>query len=239
MTQRPMTGEERSQLEELLKSALGAAKRLGVAAANTMVVWLVGLVVLVFAWAALAWGVRKMSGQDFGLASWSAPWIACAGALAALVPAIRSSSRWLRSWKDPKALIRADLDAGVVEEEALTFTSARRFQEPEHGGLFYFLRAGKGRAFVVFDHESQDLGVAGKDPLGSSFRPCVDLVVARSPASQLVLAKSFLGEPLDAGIPLRLKAPPDEWPAEDEFCDIPWGELEDRLGAGAASPGRG
>jgi hypothetical protein len=178
----------------------------------------------------LAWGARKMTGVDFGLHSSIAPWIACFSALAALIPAIRSSLRWFRSWRDPKALIRADLDAGTVEEERLTFTSAKRFQEPEHGGLIYFLRTKKGRAFVVFDHESQDLGVTGKDPLSSSFRPCVDLLIARAPATRCVLMRSFSGQPLNIESPTELTAPPDNWPEQDEFCDIPWAQLENRLG---------
>jgi hypothetical protein len=45
--------------------------------------------------------------------------------------------------------------------------------------------------------------------------------------------KSFLGQPLDIGSPTELKAPPDDWPEEDEFCDIPWAELENRLGHAA------
>lgn len=82
---------------------------------------------------------------------------------------------------------------------------------------------------VLFDYESQDLGVQGEDPEGSSFKPSKRLTMVRAPLSQLVIGKSFSGDVLDASEIIDLTA--DKWPEDDDFCDIPWAELETRLSA--------
>jgi len=118
----------------------------------------------------------------------------------------------------------------VAIEELLVFTAAKRFQEPEHGGLIYFLRTNDGRVFVLFDHESQDLGVQGENPLSSEFRPRVEFRITRAPQSGHVLSSTFSGPPLHLESPLDLTIPPKQWPETEEFCEIPWDDLEVRLG---------
>jgi hypothetical protein len=124
----------------------------------------------------------------------------------------------------------ADISGAQVAEEHYVLTAAKRFQEPEHGGLIYFLRTAEDKVLTLYDHESQDLGVQGGEPLKSSFRPKTELVMVRAPQTALVIDKAFSGEVLEAGDPIVLVVPPNEWPETESYCDIPWTELEARLG---------
>jgi hypothetical protein len=182
-------------------------------------------------WLAIGWISGKAFGAPFGLSSPVTAWVlGFATPLCGVIAAI-SSVRWIRSWPDLRPMLRADIEAARVVEERYVFTEAKRFQEPEHGGLIYFLRTTGDAVLTLFDHESQDLGLRAIDPLSSSFLPKSELVVVRAPNSDLVIAKSFHGTELDAGVPIELGAGPEEWPESESLCNIPWAELESRLGA--------
>jgi hypothetical protein len=125
--------------------------------------------------------------------------------------------------------IRADLEEGQVIEESYQFSAAKRFQEPEHGGLFYFLRTTDDKVMVIYDQESQDLGVRGEDPLKSRFQASRELVIIRAPRTKYVIAKQFSLGALDAGDPHELSLAPESWPESETFCKIRWDDLEERL----------
>lgn len=122
------------------------------------------------------------------------------------------------------------LDAGQVQEERYAFTAAKRFQEPEHGGLIYFLRTVEGKVLTMFDAESQDLAMSEQDPLTSSFRSMSELVMVRSPNTGFVIGQTFSGDPLELGPPLEIEADPKDWPESETYCDMPWADLASRLG---------
>jgi hypothetical protein len=143
--------------------------------------------------------------------------------------AVIASTRWVQSWRDYRPLFNADLRSGRVVEEHYRFSDAKRFQEPEFGGVIYFLRTDDGRVLTFFDYDSRELGVREKDPLASGFVPRTDLTIVRAPRSALVIEKRFSGEPLPIGAPLPLTVEPGEWSESDLSCDIPWDQLEARL----------
>ena len=87
---------------------------------------------------------------------------------------------------------------------------------------------------MLYDAESQSLGAGGADPLDSPFRPRIELVMARAPATKYVLDKRFTGTLMDLAAPIELAVPPKEWPEQDELCEIPWDQLEKRLGLQAS-----
>src|SRR5262249_5024295 len=103
-------------------------------------------------------------------------------------------------------------------------------QEPEHGGLMYFLRTTDDKVFVLFDYESQGLGAEGKDPLATEFRPCEKLLLVRAQHSEIVLSQNFSGAAVEGGEPIELSVGPSKWPEWDCYCDIKWTELEERFG---------
>jgi hypothetical protein len=224
-TQRPMTDEERVRLGELLASS---PSRVVPAATSFLLTWVLGSIGFVVAWTIATVIGRMLFGARIGWNSPAGPWIAGGGALLGAVVAAVTTARWLRGWKDARPGLLADLAGGVVTVERLHFTEARRFQEPEHGGLLYFLRAADDRVFAMFDHESQDLAIAGKDPLASPFRPGRELLLARAPSSGCVFSRTFSGPLLEAGAPAELSASPRDWPESDEFCPVAWDDLDRR-----------
>lgn len=226
-TERTMTAPERAFLEQQLRQLPGPATRWFRGIQNAVLLWAVSTMSLVLLWLAFAWGARKLMQVEIGKTSDVAAW---AAAICAAF-AITSSVHWVKSWPNRRSSVEADLAEGRVTEERRHFAQARRFQEPEHGGLIYFLRADDGAVMAFFDHESQDLGARGEDPLTSSFAPRSDLLTVRAVHSRYVIEKQFSGDVLEAGSPAALTLEPSRWPDDGEPCDIPWAELDARLAA--------
>jgi hypothetical protein len=179
-------------------------------------------VLLVLAYALLGWVGRKLLGINVEYDIWI--FLACA-----LLSALLMTPMVVRSVRNRSGFyqqVRMDLAGGTTDEERYSFVESKRFQEPEHGGLMYFLRTPDDRVFVLFDYESQNLGVEGKDPLASTFRPRSDLLIIRTPVSRHVLSTAFTGSPLELPPPKELSAPPKQWPASEEFCAVAWDQLE-------------
>jgi hypothetical protein len=85
------------------------------------------------------------------------------------------------------------------------------------------------RVLALYDHESVELEMEGKNPLASSFKPCRELHIVRAPNTEYFVKQEFYGEALPLSEPIALTAPPDQWPEQESWCDIPWDELETGL----------
>jgi hypothetical protein len=234
-TERPMTNIERESIQEMLQRAATPARRRRQGIENAFVTWAALMLALTLAWLGLAWIARNVFNLEVGWRSSAALWIVGVGALISAIIALRSTVRWMKQWTDHRPLIRADLDAGLVSDEHYAFTGAKRFQESEYGGLIYFFRTDDGQVLTVYDSESQDLGASGEDPLKSRFVPRVELVMVRAPKSGLVLDKRFSGTPFDTGNPVEIVVNPRDWPESEQYCMIPWDDLESRLGGTQSS----
>jgi len=226
---RSMSQQERDFLDEALKSKPSSLSRWMRGVQNAVVLWAITMMLFVFAWKFLAWLVRIAISVEFGWSSNVALWIVIAGALGCASYAIVSSVRWVKKWPDSRAALQADLQGGKVIEESYEFTGARRFQEREHGGLIYFLRTTDEKVFVLYDYESQNLGVQNENPLKSGFCPTTKLLLVRAPKSDLVISREYSGAKLDVGEPQALSIPPQSWPEDETFCKFGWNELEVRL----------
>ena len=229
---RPMSSSEREFLQGLLKDAPGASKRWIRGTENAFVLFAALLLLFVIAWWIARWLVLHTIGDDIGISSPAAVWIAIAGVATCAAIAIHSTLRWIQGWKDARPSISADLAAGEVVEEQYQITDTKRFQEPEHGGLIYFLRTSEDKVLVLYDHESAQLGARDEDPMSSQFTVRMGLHIVRAPHTRYILEQKFFGDVLDPGEPIEITAPPSRWPEQDEYCDIPWHQLEPRL-AGA------
>jgi len=162
--ERALTMMEQDTLQAYLSRLPTSSVRFRRAIANALVHWAVTLLVFVVAWYVAAWLAKKLTRVSFGWkSSWALP-ILAVGASSSGAFAVLSTLRWMRDWRDVRPLVLRDLNRGVATEEALLVTAAKRFQEPEHGGLIYFLRTNDDRVFVLYDYESQDRGVQGQDP---------------------------------------------------------------------------
>lgn len=224
-----MYGEERDRLQEILDNGQDRFKRLKIAVMTGALIWSVSMMLFGAGWWVVSWLLERLADVDIWFDNPSAVWILAVGGVTTLAYAIGSSVRWLKGLENLAPSIRADLANGQVVVEELAFGEAKCMQEQEHGGLIYFLRSSDDRVLVVYDYESQDLGVQGDGPEGSSFRPRMHLTVVRAPQSGLVVGKSFSGDALKVAEVIDLVAPPDQWPEDADFCDIPWAELEARL----------
>ncbi|RPI76187.1 MAG: hypothetical protein EHM45_13690 [Desulfobacteraceae bacterium] len=223
---RSMTGPEREFLEKAGKSAGGKWKSV---VGMAFLCWFIPMVLFMLAWTFLAWLARITLGVEIGKDGPLGGWIPGLGALACGVFAVISVARAFKIRGGIRSDLRADLEDGQVVEESYRFTAAKRFQEPEHGGLIYFLRTTDDKVFVLYDHESQDLGVNSEDPLKSRFEPHAELTLVRAPKSKIVISKQFSGALLDAGAPRDLSIAPDQWPEPEEYCSIKWDNLDKRL----------
>jgi len=223
--QRAMTAAERTALERMIEE-------MGTGFRSQMLPSLVFLAAMMTAltyvgWLLVGWLLRKAFD-----AAWTEsldPWVL---AVAAAGSAAFAAVIALRGFRRARALgpkLRRDLQAGVVEEEHFRIVEARRFQEPEHGGLIYFLRGEDERTLVLYDEESQELGAADKDPLRSRFRVRSELAIVKAPQARITLDKRFSGRPLDVGAPCALNLAPTKWPEDESVCPIPWRDLEQHL----------
>lgn len=229
ITKRNATHDELNLLGEYLTKLPTSTQRWKQVIENTFVVWCASFLILIAVWLILAWLGRAMFQVEFGLHSATTSWYLSVSAIVCAVYAVVSTNRWIKGWKDSRSLLRSDILNAQIVEERYFFNAVKRFQEPEHGGLVYFLRAVSGKVFVLYDEESQDLGAQGHDPLTSSFVPKCGLLLARAPASKFVISKAFSGEVLTIGDTFPLGIAPEEWPEPDAICDIPWTKLENRL----------
>lgn len=225
-----MNPDERAFLETLVRNAPARWK---VAAENIAVLWAGSMLVFVLCWAVVGWMGRIAFAVDIGWKAPLAPWLLLIGAAGVTLFSVFSTIRWLKSSPDHRSLVRTDLAESSVLEEQLQFVAAKVFQEPEHGGLMYFFRTPDDRVFVIYDHESQDLGAAGEDPHASAFQPRAQLTLVRAPMSRIPISINFRGPPLSAGAVMELAVDPKQWPAPEEFCDVAWHELEHRFARAA------
>jgi hypothetical protein len=233
-TERAITDNERRFLQQLYKRTPTWWARWARGSENVLVLWAACMAVFLSVWGVLAWSLRHTRHVEIG---WNSEYVGGAlvfGVLGSGLIATLASMRWIQSWRDYRPLFHADLESGRVVEEHYRFREAKRFQEPEHGGIIYFLRTDDDRVLTFFDYHSQELGVRAEDPLASAFVPRTELTIVRAPRSALVIEKRFSGEPLASGSPLPLTVGPGEWPESDLSCDIPWEQLESRLSSRGA-----
>lgn len=224
IVKRPMMEKERDYLSRKLKGSPGTAGRWKRGIQNAVIMWGLAMLVFAFGLKVVSWVARRTVQGELAV------WIVAAGALLCAVYSVFSTVRWMKKWRDMRPALRADLESGEVAEEHYEFTAAKRFQEPEHGGLLYFLRTVDGKVFVLFDYESQGLGAEGQDPLASEFRPCEKFVLVRAPHSEIVLNQNFSGAALEAGEPIELAVGPSKWPEWERYCELEWEALEERFG---------
>jgi hypothetical protein len=230
VVERAATSAEQAALEKMLAGAPATSRRLKQGVENALVLWATSLLGVVVVWLAIAWLGRKLVQVDFGMHGPAALWVLGVAIPLCGIFAVRSSIRWVKGWKDYWPQLSADIATAIVFEEHYILRGVKRFQEPEHGGLMYFLLTTEDKVLTLFDHESQDLAMQDGDPLKSGFLPMAELVMVRAPKTGFVIDKKFSGESLEVPDPVDLQVSPENWPESEGYCNIPWAELESRLG---------
>lgn len=151
---RKMEPEEREMIEKSLVNSPSDSKRLVGGIKSALTTWGLSFLIFCICWLLLAWLVELVFESDYLKRSPNPGWILGVGANFCAVYALLSTEKWLKAWKDPRPNLKADLENGEVLEENLNISEIKRFQEPEHGGLIYFLRISDNRILVFFDQES-------------------------------------------------------------------------------------
>src|SRR5581483_4199250 len=139
-TERAITDNERRFLQQFFKGTPTWWTRLTRGSENALVLWALCMAAFLPAWGVVAWVARRTMHIELG---WKSEYVGEAlvfGVLISALIAAVASTRWIQSWRDYRPLFHADLESGRVVEEHYRFREAKRFQEPEHGGLIYFLR---------------------------------------------------------------------------------------------------
>ena len=227
--ERKQTESEKAYLEDLLAKIPTGSKRTKEAVENFFVLLAVSTLLGVLVWTALAWLTQKFANLEIGWDSEYAIPVTISVLTLSAAYAVYSTAQWMKSWPDHRQPLRDDLIAGIITEEQLAIVEAKLLQEPEHGGLIYCLRSGDGRVYSLLDRESLDLGMADEAPEGSSFEPQSVVTIVKAPLSQFTINVSFSGDEIDVLGPFELTASPKEWPEDQEFCSIPWDQLEKEL----------
>ena len=227
--ERAQSASEREWLENLLANLPTAGRRTKEAVENFFVLLAVMTLLGVLVWSGIAWLTKKASGVDIGWSSVYAFPVVFVVLAASVVYAAYSTTRWMNTWPDSRQSVRDDLQSGIVSEEKLRLLDAKLLQEPEHGGLIYFLRADDGRIYVYYDDESVELAMADEDPLGSSFEPLTYTSIVTAPKSGFTIEVCFGGDSIDIYGPTAITVPPRKWPENQKFSSIAWDQLEAEL----------
>jgi hypothetical protein len=71
--------------------------------------------------------------------------------------------------------------------------------------------------------------MADEEPEGSNFEPQNVVTIVKAPLSQFTIKVSFSGDEIDVFGPFELTASPSKWPEDQQYCSIPWDQLEKKL----------
>ena len=178
-SERRMSDHERALIAGWIDETRKERGNIGLLMADFSAGWLFLTSIFALLWMILTWILRVAIDVDIGVRTAAGPWVLLI-AVTTLAVCSAILTYISRPELDP---LHADMESGQVVEELYEFSATKRMQEPEHGALLYFLRAGDGTVLVLADYESGDLGAAEKDPLSSSFLPRERLKLVRAPVS--------------------------------------------------------
>ncbi|MEH6417573.1 hypothetical protein [Pseudomonas sp. CGJS7] len=152
--------------------------------------------------------------------------------LVALMAAIFAVSAVLlalsRRWLERKRLraLRADLRAGMVDEERYRFSGCECFVHAEGEHVMYLLRIDASRCLAVYDY-GQISGDPDDEHMLTLLRPRTEAVQRRAPCSRTVLSIALEGADL-AFVP-QLDVPSRGWPPDRAVWEVPWDQVRQRL----------
>lgn len=224
--ERAMSIQERKFLQRMLEGPTGLFGHLRLAVNVGVAGWFISMALIVLCWSIVAWVLWAVTGAEIGPRSPVAGQVFPMSWTASAVIAVLAAVIWVTRRRSECPELLADLREGRVIEEDYEFTAAKRMRSPEHGALMYFLRTREGPVMVLYEDQGKDIAVFGADPKASRVDPSARLTMVRAPHTGHVIAMTFSGVPLDPGELLEIAASQYDWPEDEEFCDVPWEDLE-------------
>ncbi len=226
---------EHKQLNEILSTLPVPQKRYLKAALNTAVFWVFSLAAFCILWFLASLLLASFSPLDIGISSQYAAFIFPTAIALAAIFAINSTRKWLADSDNLYTLVKADLKRQQVCKESFQVMAVKCFQEPEHGGLMYFLllqsnstnqspdiQCKTNMIRVIYDYQSQQEQI---DP-STLLKPSDNITIITAPLSLLVLDNIFNGKPLKKIKKCTLTLSPEKWPKADSWIHENWLELE-------------
>lgn len=138
------------------------------------------------------------------------------------------SYRSLRQQDDKRIqALEADLRRNEIEYTSYRVTDSKLFFSQNTDDLIHFLRFNTGEVFTLYDSDYEDWDYDDDPPDSLQIRSI--MTVLKLPESGERLDYQFVGDDLDPGKPIPLGVLRQSWPPDEEFCDIPWDQLEDQL----------
>ncbi len=208
MNQRQMTPLERSELEQAIRSGMTARRLAQMSAISTLAACFCGSTVdLAVKLAFKATGALATS-QTTKTAIWAgiaATIVLALSALADLVSRFRQEQRARRQMK-------ADIDAGMIEEETVQLSHVIRLLEAEHFTELLVLQTEDGRLRALLDDTTPNIN--GRSAKSSKLQLARTMRVLRFPLSGRETTY-FDGEVLRRPKP-RI-TDPTGWPADDRW----------------------
>ena len=121
--------------------------------------------------------------------------------------------------------IKKDLEKNKIYKTSYEIKNIKVFKEPEHGGYIYYLLTTKNEIIVVYDSESQDLSMEGKNPKNSSYKPRRFFEIFKTKYSKLLIKDYFKGEILNFPEPEIMKEDPKNWPEHGSIIMSNWDDI--------------
>ena len=203
-----MTKAERAQLSDLLAANGGNGRAVAEAALMTAVSVFLGLLL----WAGLS-ALTHLTGYCRpDLPSLWLAWLSFGAGLACTLSFLPGIVRRYRQSLNRLEQIRADLAAGVIEEETALIRDITRLREEEHFTEFLLLETECGRLRGLLDDTTTN--TEGRGPKQSRLRLARRMHILRFPTSGRCVTH-FSGQTLRR--PKALISDPRTWPADDEW----------------------
>lgn len=215
-TTRLITAEERAAASELTpEAASGWTDRDLISFAAAAVFGLFILFILV-SWVITIAGHLLDGPVASNWMNWAGPY----GVVGSLVGGIGLAAHDKVRKRRGIAQVRQSLGSDQVHVTTCDVVAVKRYHEPEHGGLVYLLLTDDVQVLSRFDGESQVIGVDGKDPLNSPFRPRTRIELVDTLDRSHVINQTWSGAelPLPDPLPLNLA----RWPEHGEIVKVAW-----------------
>lgn len=217
-----MTEIQQAYLKQILSTLPTPKKQFLKAALNTAVFWVLTLVGFCILWFICSLLVNTFTKQDIGINSDYARHIFPATIVLSFIFSLNSTRKWLNNSNKLYHLITADLTTNQILTETYNIIAVKRFKEPQHGGLVYFLKLPEDKVRVIYDYESQN----NDSDSGALLTIKSQLTIATTLHSNIVVTNQFSGSLFTDINDFELTLPPAQWPMSDTWQHVEWETLE-------------
>lgn len=134
---------------------------------------------------------------------------------------ISQSYKTVSRWRIMRKLYFDDINSGQVKESNYLIINIKIGQYPNCDGVVYFLLLDDCRVFVLFDDKNKDRSL-----LLNNFEIYDHFGLVKSKFNDRVINVEFSGHCVPVAQRFVLSDELDNWPDDEDFCDVPWDDIE-------------